>query len=142
MCFDVIRALPVGTHPMVMLASAVLSMQRDSKVARYYKTPGVRKADAGEYMYEDGCDLVARLPEIAAFIYRYYYKDRDIITTNPELDLGANFAHMMGIEPPYDDVSRMYFIVHSDHESGNVSPHTTHLVASALSDAYYAIPPA
>jgi citrate synthase len=31
----------------------------------------------------------------------------------------------------------MYFIVHSDHESGNVSAHTTHLVASALSDAYY-----
>jgi len=136
--FDVIRALPVGTHPMVMLSSAVLSMQRDSKFARYYKTPGFRKADAWEYMYEDGCDLVARLPEIAAFIYRYYYKDRDIITTNPELDLGANFAHMMGIEPPYDDVSRMYFIVHSDHESGNVSAHTTHLVASALSDAYYA----
>ena len=31
----------------------------------------------------------------------------------------------------------MYFILHSDHESGNVSAHTTHLVASALSDAYY-----
>jgi citrate synthase len=31
----------------------------------------------------------------------------------------------------------MYFIIHSDHESGNVSAHTTHLVASALSDAFY-----
>ena len=44
---------------------------------------------------------------------------------------------MMGIATPYDDVARMYFILHSDHESGNVSAHTTHLVASALSDAYY-----
>jgi citrate synthase len=33
----------------------------------------------------------------------------------------------------------MYFILHSDHESGNVSAHTIHLVASALSDAYYAL---
>ena len=52
--------------------------------------------------------------------------------------MGANFAHMMGQAKPYDDVARMYFILHSDHESGNVSAHTTHLVASALSDAYYA----
>jgi citrate synthase len=33
----------------------------------------------------------------------------------------------------------MYFILHSDHESGNVSAHTVHLVASALSDCYYAL---
>jgi citrate synthase len=46
---------------------------------------------------------------------------------------------MMGIGKPYDDVARMYFILHSDHESGNVSAHTTHLVASALSDAYYSL---
>ena len=45
----------------------------------------------------------------------------------------------MGFAKPYDDVSRMYFILHSDHESGNVSAHTGHLVASALSDMYYAL---
>jgi citrate synthase len=45
----------------------------------------------------------------------------------------------MGVDKPYDDVSRMYFILHSDHESGNVSAHTIHLVASALSDAYLAL---
>ena len=55
----------------------------------------------------------------------------------PNLDLGGNFAHMMGFPKPYDDVARMYFILHSDHESGNVSAHTTHLVHSALSDPYY-----
>jgi citrate synthase len=30
----------------------------------------------------------------------------------------------------------LYFILHSDHESGNVSAHTMHLVGSALSDPY------
>ncbi len=136
--YDIIRALPVGTHPMVMLSSAVLSMQRDSKFARFYNSGKFNKKEAWAYMYEDASDLVARLPEIAAFIYRYRYRNCDIITSDPELDLGANFAHMMGIAPPYDDLSRMYFIIHSDHESGNVSAHTTHLVASALSDAFYA----
>jgi citrate synthase len=33
----------------------------------------------------------------------------------------------------------MYFILHSDHESGNVSAHTVHLVGSTLSDCYYAL---
>lgn len=136
--YDVIRALPVGTHPMVMLSTAVLSMQRDSKFARFYNSGKFNKRESWSYMYEDASDLVARIPEIAAFIYRFRYKNCDIITPDPELDLGANFAHMMGIEAPYDDVSRMYFIIHSDHESGNVSAHTTHLVASALSDAFYA----
>ncbi|UFS71275.1 citrate (Si)-synthase [Geomonas sp. RF6] len=136
--YDVIRSLPRGTHPMVMLSSAVLSMQRDSKFSRFYNSGKFNKMDAWGPMYEDCCDLVARLPEIAAFIYRYNYKNADIITPNPELDLGGNFAHMMGVGKPYDDVSRMYFIIHSDHESGNVSAHATHLVASALSDIFYA----
>ncbi|MCK4749460.1 MAG: citrate (Si)-synthase, partial [Bacteroidales bacterium] len=50
-----------------------------------------------------------------------------------------NFAHMMGIPAPYDDVSRLNFIIHADHESGNVSAHTGHLVGSSLSDVYLSI---
>lgn len=134
--FDVIRALPKDSHPMVMLSSAVLSMQRESKFNKAYHS--LKKNDYWDTTYEDACDLLAKLPEIAAFIYRYKYKNGDIIAPDYSLDMGANFAHMMGIAKPYDDVARMYFILHSDHESGNVSAHTTHLVASALSDAYYA----
>ncbi|WLT32151.1 citrate (Si)-synthase [Geothrix sp. PMB-07] len=133
--FDVIRALPKDSHPMVMLSAAVLSMQKDSKFAAAYH--GMKKDQHWDTMFEDASDLVARLPQIAAFIYRWKYKNGDIIPAKPGLDMGANFAHMMGIAKPYDDVARMYFILHSDHESGNVSAHTTHLVASALSDAYY-----
>ena len=133
--FDVLRALPKDSHPMVMLSTAVLAMQKESKFNSLYHS--LKKNDYWDSMYEDACDLLAKLPEIAAFIYRYKYKNGDIIPGNYDLDFGANFAHMMGIAKPYDDVSRMYFILHSDHESGNVSAHTTHLVASALSDAYY-----
>ena len=135
--FDVLKALPKDTHPMVMLSTAVLSMQRESKFTHFYHH-GFKKDKAWEYMYEDATDIIAKLPEIAAFIYRHKYKGGDIIGPDAKQDFGGNFAHMMGFPKPYDDVARMYFIIHSDHEVGNVSAHATHLVGSALSDAYYA----
>lgn len=136
--YDVIRALPKDSHPMTMLSAGILAMQRESKFAQFYNSGDFNKNRAWEYMYEDASDLVARIPMIAAFIYRYKFKNDVQIPPDRDLDMGANFAHMMGVPRPYDDVSRMYFILHSDHESGNVSAHTGHLVASALSDAYYA----
>jgi citrate synthase len=136
--FDVIRALPKDSHPMVMLSAGILSMERESEFVKEYNA-GLGKMDLWKPTYEDALNLLAKLPQIAAFIYRYKYKDDNIIAPDTSLDLGGNFAHMMGIDKPYDDVARMYFILHSDHESGNVSAHTGHLVASALSDIYYAI---
>ncbi len=136
--FDVLKALPKDSHPMVMLSTAIMAMEKESKFAKFYEE-GFNKMTAWESMYEDSTDILARLPEIAAFIYRYKYKRGKIIAKNPDLDMGGNFAHMMGIPAPYDDVARMYFILHSDHESGNASAHTTHLVASTLSDAYYSL---
>jgi len=136
--FDVIRALPIDSHPMVMFSAAILSMERESVFVQEYNA-GLGKMDLWKPTYEDALNLLAKLPQIAAFIYRYKYKDNDIIAPDTNLDLGGNFAHMMGIDKPYDEVARMYFILHSDHESGNVSAHTGHLVASALSDIYYSI---
>jgi citrate synthase len=136
--FDAIRALPRDSHPMVMLSVGILTLQKDSKFAGYYNSGKFNKKFAWEYVYEDAYDLVARIPIIAAFIYNLKYRGDKQIAIDPNLDMGANFAHMIGQPKPYDDVSRMYFILHSDHESGNVSAHTTHLVHSALSDPYYA----
>ncbi|MGA1863387.1 citrate (Si)-synthase [Deferribacter thermophilus] len=137
--YDLLRTMPRDTHPMTMFSAAVLSMQRESKFAKAYAEGKMNKFNYWEYMYEDVLDLLAKLPEIGAYIYRMKYKGDTPIPSNPDLDFGGDFAHMMGIDKPYDDVMRMYFILHSDHESGNVSAHTTHLVASALSDAYYSL---
>ncbi|MCZ6703592.1 MAG: citrate (Si)-synthase [Ignavibacteria bacterium] len=136
--FDVIRTLPKDSHPMVMFSTAILAMERESEFVKEYNA-GLGKMDLWKPTYEDAMNLLAKLPQIAAFIYRYKYKDDDIIKPDTSLDLGGNFAHMMGIDKPYDEVARLYFILHSDHESGNVSAHTGHLVASALSDIYYSI---
>jgi citrate synthase len=136
--FDVLRKLPPNSHPMAMFSAAIVAMQSESVFVKEYNA-GLNKMEYWMPTYEDGMNLLAKLPAIAAFIYRLKYKNGDIIKADPKLDMGGNFAHMMGIKKPYDEVSRMYFILHSDHESGNVSAHTGHLVASALSDIYYSI---
>ncbi len=135
--YEVIDAYPCCSHPMAIFSSAIMTMQRESFFNRKYHA-GMNKQDYWDSTYEDAMNLLAKLPEIAAYIYSKQYKDGVRIQSNPNLDFGANFAHMMGIDKPYDDVARMYFTVHADHESGNVSAHTGHLVASSLSDVYYA----
>lgn len=136
--FDVLRAMDEDSHPMAMFSAAIVAMQKESVFVEKYNA-GISKMEYWDPAYEDAMNLLAKLPEIAAFIYRLKYKNGDIIAPDPNLDLGGNFAHMMGIDKPYDDVARLYFMLHSDHESGNVSAHTGHLIASALSDMYYAI---
>ena len=136
--FDAIRSVPSDAHPMTLFTLAVLTLQRESLFSKLYHE-GLKKEQYWEPMLEDSLNLTAKLPEIAAFIYRLKYKNDDIIPSDPKLDWAGNFAHMMGIKDRrYEDLARLYFLLHSDHESGNVSAHTTHLVASSLSDIYYA----
>lgn len=135
---DILRVMPRDTHPMTMFSVAIASMQRESEFVKAYQK-GLSKYDYWEPTFEDGITLLAKLTGIAAYIYRMKYRSDVIIPPDKDLDMGGNFAHMMGIPYPYDNVARLYFILHSDHESGNVSAHTGHLVSSALSDMYYAI---
>ncbi|MGE4287948.1 MAG: citrate (Si)-synthase [Salinivirgaceae bacterium] len=135
---DLLRRIPRDTHPMTMFSMAILAMQRESRFAREYAC-GMNKLDYWKPMYEDAVEIMAKLPSIAAYIYRMKYRNDTLIPPDYSLDIGGNFAHMMGIDAPYDDVARLYFILHSDHESGNASAHTTHLVASTLSDSYYSL---
>ena len=136
--FDILIAAPADTHPMTLFSMAILALQRESIFTDQYHH-GLKKDAYWEPTLEDSLNLTAKLPAIASFIYRMRYKGGEIIQSDPNLDWGADFAHMMGVtDPGYQDLSRLYFLLHSDHESGNVSAHATHLVGSALSDIYYA----
>ena len=136
--WDVIDAFPSNSHPMAILSAAVMSLERESHFSSNYKN-GMSKMDYWSTTYEDATNLLAKMPLIGAYIYnKLYHPEKGHRYPDPSLDLGGNFAYMMGKDMPYDDVSRMYFIIHADHESGNVSAHTGHLVASSLSDVYYA----
>jgi citrate synthase len=136
--YEVIDAFPALSPPMAIFSAAILTMQRESFFSKKYHA-GINKMDYWDPTFEDAMNLLAKLPEVATYIHSRLYKDGKRIHSNPNLDFAANFAHMMGIPPPYDDVSRLNFILHADHESGNVSAHAGHLVASSLSDVYLSI---
>jgi citrate synthase len=113
-----------------------MAMQTESAFAKAY-AEGMNKKDYWSVMYDDAMDLIARLPRIAAYIYRRKYKNNNHIQPNGLLDWAGNFAHMLGYEDEgFKELMRLYMTIHADHEGGNVSAHTTHLVGSALSDAY------
>jgi citrate synthase len=135
--FNVIKSMPCDTHPMTLFSQAILALQRETIfVKNYYQ--GIRKEEYWEPMLEDSLNLTAKLPTIAAFIYNWRYKGKATVHPSMRLDWGANFAHMVGVQiKGYDELSRLYFLLHADHESGNVSAHATHLVGSSLSDVYY-----
>jgi citrate synthase len=135
--FSVLDAMPCDTHPIPLLSQAVLALQRESLFAKKYHE-GMKKDEYWEPMLEDSLNLSAKLPAIAAYIYRVKCRQGKQIPGNPALDWAGNFAVMMDIPAKeYQELSRLNFLLHSDHESGNVSAHTTHLVGSALSDIYY-----
>lgn len=136
--YEVIDAFPCCSHPMTIFSSAILTMHRESFFTKKFFA-GINKNDYWDPMYEDSLNLLAKLPEIATYIYAKLYHGGKRVHTNPNLDMGGNFAFMMGVDKPYDDVSRLHFILHSDHESGNVSAHAGHLVGSSLSDSYLSI---
>ena len=136
--YEVIDSFPCCSHPMTIFSAAIMTMQRESFFGKKYRG-GISKYEYWDPTYEDAMNLMAKLPEVATYIYAKLYRDGKRIQQNPALDFGGNFAHMMGIPAPYDDVSRLHFILHADHEGGNVSAHTGHLVASSLSDIYLSI---
>lgn len=135
--FKVIEALPEDAHPMTQFTIAINSMQTTGVFSKRY-AEGMNKNDYWDATYEDAMNLVARLPRIAAYIYRRTYHKGKHIAPDLSLDWSGNFAHMLGINDSKDfkSLMRLYMTIHADHEGGNASAHTVHLVGSTLSDPY------
>lgn len=129
--------LPSNTHPMSQFSAAITIANSDSLFAKAY-AQGVPKTSYWEYVYEDSIRLIAKLPTIAATIYKNLYRDgASIGTVSSDKDWSANFTTMLGYDKhEFTELMRLYLTIHSDHEGGNVSAHATHLVGSALSDPY------
>lgn len=131
---------PPHLHPMAQLIAAAAALNTESKFAQGYASGKMKKASYWEYAYEDATALLAKLPTIAAIIYRNLYRDgSNVGVIDPKKDWSANFAAMLGYDDKmFTELLRLYLVIHSDHEGGNVSAHTSHLVGSALSDPYLA----
>ena len=135
--FAELDSLPVDTHPMIQFIIGVNSMSHGSIFSTRY-AEGMNKADYWDATYEDVMNCIARLPIVAAYIFRRSFFNGEHIERDTSLDWAANFAHMLGVSdhPDFKSLMRLYLTIHADHEGGNASAHTAHLVGSTLSDAY------
>eukprot|EP00434_Breviolum_minutum_P018001 symbB.v1.2.015872.t1/scaffold1197.1/size132224/10 len=135
-----IDSLPKDTHPMTQLGMGLLALQPTSEFGKAYRSGTLKKTEYWVHTLEDALSLVAKVPVLAARIFRNVFMEGKHIPSDPSLDWAGNYAQMLGVSDDalFKDVTRLYLMLHADHEAGNVSAHTTHLVGSALSDPYYA----
>ncbi len=139
--WKVMEAMPKDSHPMAMFSLGILAMEKESVYRKKY-TEGIAKTDYWQYTLEDCLDLVGKLPTLAAGIYRMKFDKGSRIEPDEKLDWAGDYARMLGIQDAsgeFANLMRLYMVLHSDHEGGNVSAHTCHCVGSALSDPYYAV---
>lgn len=134
-----IESFPQDLHPMTQLSICVLALQKDSVFTNDYQE-GMKKGEYWEKALEDALDLSAKIPVVAATIYRRTFHDGKVPQYDHTLDWAGNYSRMLGIndDAQFKEAMRLYMMIHADHEGGNVSAHTAHLVGSALSDPYQA----
>lgn len=133
-----LNSLSKTLHPMVQLSIGVNSLCYNNQFDKAFKG-NVQRSDYWKYTLEDGLNLVAKIIRIAAIIYRNVFHDGLIPDYNRSLDLSENLGQMMGFtNPDFFEVLRLYLTLHSDHEGGNASAHTTHMVGSSLCDVFRA----
>jgi len=128
---------PHKMHPMTQFTAAIAALNTESKFAKAYNEK-CHKSTYWEHTYEDAMNLIAKLPTVAAIIYRNLYRDGTSVgAIDEEKDWSWNYTDMLGFEgKTFTELMRLYLTIHSDHEGGNVSAHSTHLVGSALTDPY------
>ncbi|KAI9065169.1 citrate synthase-like protein [Trametes sanguinea] len=135
-----VDSLPSTLHPMTQLGMGVAALNHDSKFQQAYER-GIKKSEYWTYALEDSLDLLAKLPALAARIYRNIYNPgKPLPKINKDLDLVGNYVNMLGYGDNHDltEYLRLYIAIHGDHEGGNASAHTSHLVGSTLADPYLA----
>jgi citrate synthase len=137
---NMIKSFPKDMHPMTQLSIAVAALNTESKFANAY-TDGLNKAEYWEPIFDDSVTLLAKIPRVAALVFRPNEIDRvGNQELDPTQDWAYNFAELLGKggkqNESFHDLLRLYLALHSDHEGGNVSAHATHLVGSALSDPF------
>jgi len=138
--WEVLDAMPENSHPMTMLSVAIQSMRVESLFVEKFNK-GTPKNEYWKWILDDGIKLIGALPSIAAFIYRKITKNNDRIDPDVNLDWAGNYAYMLGINESDDfkKLMRLYLMLHSDHEGGNVSAFSSLTVASSLSSPFLAI---
>ncbi len=80
--FKVIDAFPAESHPMSQFSAAILALRTESEFRKSYRE-GINKKDYWDPTFEDAMNLIARLPRVAAYIYRKMYRENKHIEPDP-----------------------------------------------------------
>ena len=134
--YAALDALSPDTHPMIQFNVAISSMASESIFQSRY-AEGMPKSEYWDPVYEDAMNLIARLPHVAAYIFRRSFFNGNHLPSDNSLDWAANYANLLGYDnPEFTALMRLYLTIHADHEGGNASAHTVQLVGSTLADPY------
>ncbi|KAG5353976.1 hypothetical protein C0989_011464 [Termitomyces sp. Mn162] len=137
---NLLDSLPNTIHPMTQLGMGVAALNRESTFQAAYER-GIKKSEYWTYTFDDSINLIAKLPALAARIYRNVYKpNTELLSIDKDLDLVGNYSRLLGYggNQSLTEYLRLYIALHGDHEGGNASAHTAHLVGSTLADPYLA----
>jgi citrate synthase len=120
-----LQQLPKEGHPMEWLQAGLIFLGMTCKV--------------DDWM-EDALNVIAKVPELVAHIFRIRSGWGAPIAARPELGLVENCIHMMGV-PDADSAAltkliRIFYVLHMDHGGGNLSTFTGKAVASGHADMY------
>jgi citrate synthase len=124
-------------HPMAMLVSAVAAL------STFY--PEAKHATDRELRQLQVIRLIAKMPTLAAFVYRhslgmpYNYPDNDLSYTGNFLNMLLKTTEVKyRPSPVLERAMDVLFILHADHEQ-NCSTNAVRSVASSLVDPYCAV---
>jgi len=124
-------------HAMGMMISSVAALSTLYPEAKEVRDPDIRWIQINR--------LVAKMPTLAAFCYRYF-RGLPIVYPENELSYTANFLNMLfriGVKeykanPVLERALDVLFILHADHEQ-NCSATTMRVIGSAEADPYSAL---
>lgn len=122
---ELLKQLPAEGHPMEWFITGLVLLGMTSKT--------------GDWK-EDAHNVIAKVPELIAAIFRIRSGWGDPIASEPERGLIENFVHMLGVPGADNDklveLLRVFYVLHMDHGGGNLSTFTGKAVASAHSDLF------
>lgn len=132
-----IDAFPCDAHPMGVLGSVVAAL------STFY--PEAKEVDAPASRATQVVRLIAKMPTLAAFIYRHN-QGLPYVQPDPTLTYTGNLLNMLWgstakgdqPHPVFQRALDVLLILHADHEQ-NCSTSTMRLVGSSLADPYAAM---
>jgi len=130
----VLDALPADMHPMSQLQVVTNALEGEAQFRPRYQQ-GMPRQEHWLWMLEDGLDLIARLHQVAAAVYRRSFLQAARLAPDPALDWAAQFVQMLGMDDAHGLLTaymRQYVITHADHEAANASANTAAIINSTL----------